>query len=169
MGGIAPSGGSAGAPRTLDFVGDNLAQLVFALDLPDGVQPTSAGISLTYDVNDPTAPAFIETSLVHADAEAVMGVLPPPQAGRNYHVFAMANAAKEKTRTLQVFARGLQKRPTPLLNIVPRLCSMGTVDKTRTTYTLRVVLPGRGPINPLISNETLAALEARSATIGPCR
>jgi hypothetical protein len=169
MGGIAPaSSGSSGAGRQIDLVEDNLANLVFALDLPDNVQPTSAGISFSYDVNDKTAPAYLDTSLARGDAEAVMGALPPPDAGRSYHVFAPSDVAKERLRSLQTFARGMAKRPSPLVNIIPRLCASGAVDRARTTVTVRVVLPGRGAITPLIANETLAALEARSGTIPAC-
>lgn len=166
LGGLAPSG--SGAPRALDLVADDLSALVFALDLPDGVEPTDAGPSFSYDVNDPNAPPFLDAALVRADADAVMAALPPPTAGRSYHVYALSDAARERMRALQAFARGLIKAPRPTVNLVPRLCLAGKADRASTTVTVWVVLPGRGALRPLIAAESLASLEARSAAIPAC-
>jgi uncharacterized protein YceK len=170
MGGIAPApgGGSSGGARQLDYTNDNLANLIFALDLPDGVQPTAAGISFSYDANDEKAPDYLDTQLVRGDAEAAMGSLPAPAAGRSYHVFVLSDPARERIRAIQNFVRVQQKKLLPLVNIVPRLCVSGAVDKARTTYDIRVVLPGRGALVPIIAGETLAGLETRSATIPAC-
>jgi hypothetical protein len=169
MGGIAPAGGGgSGGARQLDFANDNLANLIFALDLPDAVQPTAAGISFSYDANDEKAPAYLDTALVRGDAEAVMSSLPPPEAGRSYHVFVLSEAAREKLRALQNYVRVQPKRPLPLVNVIPRLCVTGQVDRARTTFSVRVVLPGRGAIAPLVAGESLASLEARSTAIPAC-
>jgi hypothetical protein len=170
MGGLAPAGGGApaGGPRALDLVGDSLPDLVFALDLPDTLRPTAAGMTFSYDVNDPKAPVFLETSLVRADADAIVGVLPTPAAGRSYHVFALSQQARERLRSLQTFARGLEKRPAPLLNVVPRLCSSGALDRARSTVSVRIVLPGRGPLLPLVADEPLGQLESHSGAVAAC-
>ena len=166
LGGLAPS--SSGGPRSVDLVADDLAGLVFALDLPVNVEPAAAGPDFSYNVNDPTAPPFLATVLVRADAELVMAAVPPPEAGRSYHVYVLPDAAREKMRALQAFARALPRAPMPTVSIVPRLCLAGSVDRANTTHAVRVVLPGRGALKPLIASETLASLEARSSAIPAC-
>ncbi|HHY48828.1 MAG TPA: hypothetical protein GYA10_03690, partial [Alphaproteobacteria bacterium] len=167
LGGIAPSSGS-GAPRDLDLVADDLSALIFALDLPESVEAAEQGPLFAYAINDKAAPPYLETTLVLADADLVMGALPPPAAGHSYRVYALGDAARQKLRALQAFARAQAKRPSVTVNIVPRLCLPAPVSKSATTYSIRVVLPGRGALRPLIADERLDALEARSAVIPPC-
>jgi hypothetical protein len=168
LGGLAPSGGGSGGARPVDLVADDLANIVFALDLPQNVEPAEAGPSFAYDVNDKDAPPFLDTVLVRGDADAVMAALPAPEAGRSYHVYVLNDAAREKMRALQRFARTLPKAPMPIVNIVPRLCLAGAADKGRSSFAVRIVLPGRGALQPLIAAESLGALEARSAAIPAC-
>lgn len=165
LGGLAPS---SSGPRSIDLVTDDLAGLVFALDLPGNVEPADAGPDFSYNVNDPKAPPFLSTVLVRADAELVMAALPPPETGRSYHVYVLPDAARERMRALQAFARTLPRAPVPTVSIVPRLCLAGNVDKANTTFAVQVVLPGRGALRPLIASESLASLEARSSAIPIC-
>jgi hypothetical protein len=167
MGGLAPAS-SSGAPRSINLVADDLSALVFALDLPDNVRPAASGPNFSYDVNDENAPPYLDTALVLGDADAVMAALPAPAAGRSYHIYVLSDPAREKIRAMQTFARNLPRAPLPTVVIVPRLCLAAPVDKASTTVTVRVVLPGRGALQPLIAAESLSALEARSATILNC-
>jgi hypothetical protein len=167
LGGLSPASSSA-APRSLDLLADDLSVLVFALDLPDSVQPAATGPSFSYDVNDPQAPPFLDTALVLGDADAVMAALPAPAAGRSYHVYVLSDPARERMRALQAFARGRSEAPAPTVGIVPRLCLAAPIDKASATIAVRVVLPGRGALQPLIAAESLSALEARSAAIPNC-
>jgi hypothetical protein len=166
MGGLSPASSSS-APRSIDLVADDLSALVFALDLPDTVRPAASGPNFSYDVNDENAPPFLDTTLVLGDADSVMAALPAPEAGRSYHVYVLSDAARERMRALQTFARGLPKTPVPTVGIVPRLCFAASPDKTA-SFSVRVVLPGRGALKPLIAAESLGALEARSTSILAC-
>lgn len=152
LGGLSPTDTAA-----LNLVGTDLSAALFAVDLPLSVEPA--------DPPRVTSGDALDVTLVRADAEAVMGVLPPPAEGRSYAVYGFAPADQTAVRSGQT---GLRAGQGAALSVAPRLCATGETKKDRDTVTVLAIVPGQRPI-VVAGPETIVALEARTGvSVTPC-
>lgn len=133
-----------------DLAGTDLATAVFAIDMPLSIEPID-GPRVRYG-------AALDVTLIRADAESVMAVLPPPPEGRSYAIYAFAAEDQAKVRAAQAAAvagRGA------VLAVAPRLCATSDMRRDRDTVTVLAVVPGQRPVT-IVGPETIAMLESRT-------
>jgi len=143
-------------------VHDDVANLLFVLDLPDAVQPLPDGnkLGLGYALPGP-----LKVGLVRADAGELAGTLPPPAAGRTYHLFEIAPAERAAIVQAQAASRGAAPVGTGLA-LEPRLCATGAVDPAKVQISMLVAAAGQAAISPPLRNQVLASLVGPS--LPPC-
>ena len=170
VGNATPPGPAA---RALDYLNDDLGNLVFALDLPTTILPQPAGSSLTLDATTAAnGTRHIQASLTLADGDAADGALPPPAAGRTYYFLGVSDKDKKSLREVQKWAKTLPSGVAPVfvLDLAPRLCANAPIDPTATNVAVLVALPNGSPLTPLIATEPLATLlaETGATTLPVC-
>lgn len=155
LGGLAPQ---TSAPA-FDLATADIATALFAVDLPASVRTTDAGPRVVYS----GSPGF-DVTLIRADAEAAVAVLPPPAEGRSYAVYAFE--PEDQTRVRAAREGGVQ--PGATFSVVPQLCLTAGARRNSDTIAVHAVLPGRGAV-PVMARETLLSLESRTGTpLPPC-
>lgn len=159
--------------RALDYLNDDVASLVLAFDMPQSLEPTPDGSVLSFHVTAPGGEArHIEARLVRADAGDIAGMLPAPQAGRTYYLFAFADADKAALRQAQAWARALPPgslQPNSLaIGLVPRFCAATPVDPAKTRFAVLLALPASVALEPLVPNEPLAAALGQGEAVPAC-
>jgi hypothetical protein len=155
--------GTTISPRALDYLNDDIASLVFALDLPYQLAPVPEDSEVTFDiVTASLGERHVTAILIRADADAVVGTLPPPAEGRGYYVFGFSEDDKTKIREAQEWVRSVRETAAdPIdgefsLGISPRFCATRPVNLLRATFSVFIALPGGEPLQPLIANRGLS-------------
>lgn len=150
--------------RNLDYFSDDLASLVFALDLPAHIRPQSDGSRVTFDVTTVAdGERHIDAILVRADSDAVAGKLPQPGNGRLFYVFRFSDDDRSALREAQAWMRELKARGTPAggqvsIGVKPRFCKTAPVNSDEDRITVHIALPGDDQLNPLLQNARLGEI-----------
>lgn len=164
--------GTAAKLRGLDYLNDDVASLLLALDLPPSLEPVQGASTISFDITTPSSgERRIKATLVAADADELAGTLPPPSGERNYYLFGFSDPDKQAIREAQAWAKTLPAGSNALsISLSPRLCRTEPVDPARTTISALVALPGAPGLAPLLSNQPLASVLASAPIkdIPPC-
>lgn len=153
--------GTASKLRGLDYLNDDVASLLIALDLPQSLEPLPDGSTLTFDARSPSGERHIKATLVPADAGELAGTLPPPADNRNYYLFGFSDADQQAIREAQAWARTLPPGAGNLsISLDPGLCRTGALDPARTMVSALIALPGATGLAPFLSNIPLSTASA---------
>ena len=160
------------ALRNLDYVNDDVANLVIAFDLPETIEPMTEGPALRFAVRSASGETRdLRAVLVRSDAGEVAGTLSPPVDGRVYYLFGFDEADKTTVRATQAWAKSQPQGQGGALGITfePRFCATETLDPTKVRFSVLVALPGSPPLAPLVRDQQLsAALEATGTALPIC-
>jgi hypothetical protein len=149
--------------RALDYLNDDIAAMIVALDLPAGIAPVPEASTLHFDFVSPTAgEKHVAAALALTDPGELAGTLPPPGNGRAYYLLGFSEGDKSALRDAQAWARALPagsvntgaKLP---ISVAPRFCATEVVDVSRATYSVLVALPGTARLEPLVLGQPIAA------------
>ncbi len=164
--------GTGSKQRTLDYLNDDVANLLLAFDLPPALEPAPAGSSLSLDIVTPASGGkHLRATLVPADAGELAGTLPPPAGERNYYLFGFSDADKAAIRDAQAWGRALPAGAATIsVGLSPGFCRTGPLDPARTTVSALVALPGVAGLSPLVSNMPLSSVLAQAGLgdVPPC-
>lgn len=164
--------GTASKLRGLDYLNDDVANLLLALDLPPSLEPVQAASTISFDITTPSSgERRIKATLIAADADDLAGTLPPPSGERNYYLFGFSDADKQAIREAQAWAKTLPAGNNALsISLSPRLCRTEPVDPAKTTISALVALPGAPGLSPLLSNQPLSSVLASAPIkdVPPC-
>ncbi|MDR3471440.1 MAG: hypothetical protein P4M09_07085 [Devosia sp.] len=168
--GFGPASPTVPTGRDIDYASDDLASLVFAVDVPTSLRPLPNKTVATLDASGPKGSKQIKATLVLTDGEAIGGLLPPPASGRTY--FFLGFAAKDKTAlvALQKWLKSLPvgSAPVTALDVSPRLCETAPLDPAATTFSVLPALPGTR-LTPLVSQDPIASIAASTGgQLPPC-
>ncbi len=158
------TGGGAPALRKLDFFADDIAALVFAVDVPVSLVPLAEASAITFAAVTPDdGERRIEASLVRADADTVAGLLPPPGRERAYYLFAFPPAARQALREAQQWMRELDPGfdavgGTLTVGVRPAFCRVGDSDAAASEVSVLIVTAGADRLEPLLDRVPLAQL-----------
>lgn len=145
--------GTASKLRGLDYLNDDVANLLVAFDLPQSLEPLPSGSTLSFDAKSPSGERHIKATLVPADADDLAGTLPPPADNRNYYLFGFSEADKQAIRDAQAWAKTLPPGAGNLsISLNPGLCRTEDLDPARTTVSALIALPGATGLAPFLSN-----------------
>lgn len=157
--------GTASKLRGLDYLNDDVANLLIAFDLPPSLEPMPGGSTLSVDTSSPTTgERHITATLVAADAADLAGTLPPPSGERNYYLFGFSDADKAAIREAQASLRPAGHDTLISISLNPRLCRTEPIDPARVTVSALIALPGAPGLSPLLSNMPLSTVLATSPT-----
>ncbi|WP_439600893.1 hypothetical protein [Devosia sp.] len=164
--------GTASKLRGLDYLNDDVANLLLALDLPPSLEPVQGASTISFDITTPSSgERRIKATLIAADADDLAGTLPPPSGERNYYLFGFSDADKQAIRETQAWAKTLPAGNNALsISLSPRLCRTEPVDPAKTTISALVALPGAPGLAPLLSNQPLSSVLASAPIkdVPPC-
>lgn len=157
--GFAPPAPAAPAGRAIDYRNDDLANLTFAVDLPQTLRPLPGGAVVTLDATGIKSSKHFKGTLALADGEAVNSVLPPPTSGRTYVLFGFAAKDKQAVRDFQKWLRAQPGAEPPViaLDVAPKLCETAPIDPATTTYGVLPALPGTALL-PIVANGPIGRL-----------
>jgi len=158
------------AARALDYRIDDLASLVFAIDLPTSFRPVPSGTVVTFDATNASAAKHFKATLVLADGEAIDGALPPPAAGRTYFLLGFSDKDKAVLRAAQQWVRALPPDAAPVtaLHIAPRLCAAGQVDPAAAEVSVVPALPDGPALTPIVAEPVATLLAETGGSLQPC-
>lgn len=158
--GLGPSQPAAPAGRMIDYRHDDLASLVFALDIPVSLRPIPGGTTASLDLSTAKGDRHVKAALVLADGDGIGASLPPPGSGRTYVMFGFAEKDKQALRAAQKWLSAQPDvAPVTVLNVTPKLCETAAIDPAATTFAIRPALPGTA-ILPLVDGAPIARLAA---------
>ncbi len=164
--------GTASKLRGLDYLNDDVANLLLALDLPPSLEPVQGASTISFDITTPSSgERRNKATLIAADADDLAGTLPPPSGERNYYLFGFSDADKQAIREAQAWAKTLPAGNNALsISLSPRLCRTEPVDPAKTTISALVALPGAPGLAPLLSNQPLSSVLASAPIkdVPPC-
>lgn len=158
--------------RALDFLKDDMASLVVALDTPAGLQPIPEASTFRFDfVSAGQGERHVSAVLALTDPGELAGTLPPPANGRAYYLFGFSDADKAALREAQAWARTLPPGTANAsgnfpVSIAPRFCSTGEIDPARASFSIHIALPGAARLEPLVIAQPVATTDGASAP--PC-
>lgn len=163
--GLGESGSAAATlpmARAVDARTDDLAAMIFVLDVPAGVQPLPEGPAASFDAGGQGAAGqHVHAVLVLADGDAIDGQLPPPATGRTYYLFGLGDRDQTTLRAAQAWAGRQTPPPATSFSVTSRLCALRPADPTA-VVSITPVLPGRPPLLPLASFPVGALAACRS-------
>lgn len=169
IGGAPPA--PAPAVRPLDVRTDDLASLIFALDLPPDVQPVENASRADLDISTPSKGArHVRAVLVLADGDSIDGGLPPLAAGHTYYLLGFSPKDQAALAEAQKWLAALPPDAAPVsaFTVTPKLCSRGPVDAAAAIFSVEAALPGGPPLAPLRGPTPLAALNG-GRSLPACR
>lgn len=148
--------------RAIDPLHDDLAHMLVAFDLPERLEPAPGGSTLTLAINSASnGERRVVATLAQADDVEMAASLPPPAAGRDYYLFALAPEDREAVIAAQRWAATLPAGTGRVVFAVnPGLCRTDTVDLNSTTVSALVATPTATRLAPLFSNTPLSAVLA---------
>lgn len=158
------SGGSADAFRELDFFADDIAALVFAVDVPVTLVPLAESSTIAFAAVTPShGERRIEATLVRADADAVAGMLPPPGRDRAYYLFEFPAPVRDELREAQQWGRALEPGFEALGGVLsvtlrPTFCRSADIDASASTVSILVVTAGGDRLEPLLDRAAITQL-----------
>ena len=144
--------------RALDYLNDDIASLVVAVDLPAPLQPVPEQSALRFDFTSAgRGERHVVAALTLTDPGELAGTLPPPGANRAYYLFGFSEADQAALREAQTWARSLPAGTGNAtgafpVSVAPRFCATEPVDLARARYSVLVALPGATRLEPLIQN-----------------
>src|SRR5690606_38265417 len=114
--------GTAAQLRSLDYLKDDIADVVLAFDVPVALEPIPSASLFRFDIVAPGhGERHLAAVLVRGDATAAAGTSPPPAEGRTYYLFAFSEVDKQALREAQAWASGLAPNPPqPRVALEPR-------------------------------------------------
>lgn len=164
--------GTASKLRGLDYLNDDVANLLLAFDLPPSLEPVQGASTISFDITTPASgERRIKATLVAADAGDLAGTLPPPTGDRNYYLFGFSDPDKQAIREAQAWAKTLPAGNNALsISLSPKLCRTEPLDPTKTTVSALVALPGVPGLAPLLNNQPLSTVLASAPIkdVPPC-
>ena len=147
------------AARPLDPKTDAVPDLIFAFNLPEGVQPLETGMIAHFDVTSAgKGSRHVKAALALADGEDVDDGLSPPPPGHTYYLFGFGDKDKAALGAAQQWLQALPPAAAPVatLTVDPRLCQIANVDPAVASFSVEIALPAGPPLTPLIAATTLA-------------
>jgi len=155
---------TASSARAVDFLNDDVANLLVAFDLPDALEPVATGSALVIDVGG----RQVRATLAETDPGDLAGTLPPPGDERTYYLFGFSDADKAAIRAAQVEGRAQPGRFG--VSFTPALCRTEKLDVAAERVSVLAALPGVGALAPLVANQPLSTVLAAQpgTTIGAC-
>jgi hypothetical protein len=154
--------GTAAKLQALDYLNDDIAGLVFALDLPAGIEPIPNQSGFAFDVTTAgKGEKHVKTTLTLADADTVDGALKPPGSGRTYYLVGFSEADKSTLRAAQAWARTIKAGgtdPQVAVTVTPRFCANVGVDPAKASFSVLVALPGANNLEPLTNGESFQSV-----------
>lgn len=164
--------GTASKLRGLDYLSDDVANLLLAFDLPPSLEPVQGASTISFDITTPSSgERRIKATLIAADADDLAGTLPPPSGERNYYLFGFSDPDKQAIREAQAWAKTLPAGNNALsISLSPRLCRTEPIDPAKTTISALIALPGAPGLAPLLSNQPLTSVLANAPIkdVPPC-
>jgi hypothetical protein len=166
-------GASAPTPppsRALDYRQDDLASVVFALDLPADLQPVQRASTARFDITTAgKGDRHLKATLVLADGDSIDGELPPPAAGRTYYLLGFADRDKQAIAGAQKWLAGLPPGSAPVVafDVTPKFCETAAIDPSVTKFSVLPALPGAGPLLPLVNAQPVTAVIG-GGQVPPC-
>lgn len=160
--------GTALQLQAIDFLNDDIASLIFALDLPQSVKPAPGGSYFQFDM---TTAGFgerrIKAVLQNADTDEVSGALPRIGDGRSFYLLKFSDEDRAKLREAQAFALDLKDKHDTvggqlIVAVVPVLCHTSSAEPEDVRFSVQITLPGKPSLQPLINNQKLSELMAKN-------
>ena len=148
--------------RSIDYLNDDVAALVFAFDMPRALQLVQNGTIFTLDITGAGKGArHIKATLVLADGDAIDGSLPPPGDGRTYYLLGFSAKDKVAISDARAWARA-QGTDAPKITaaVAPKFCAVSPVDLQATEISILAELPGAPPLTPFADKQPLSAVAA---------
>jgi hypothetical protein len=168
---LAPQ--AAAKLRALDFLNDDMASLVVAVDTPSGIQPIPEASSFRFDfVSAGQGERHVSATLTLTDPGELAGTLPPPANGRAYYLFGFSDADKTALREAQAWARALPPGTANAssnfpVSIAPKFCRTAEIDPARASFSILVALPGDARLEPLVTAQPVSAT-TNGEPVPPC-
>ena len=170
-----PVAGPAARPGTgpgFDYLTDDVAGLLLALDLPPLLEPGKAGTRVAFTITARGGEVrTVGARLVPSDAGELAATLPPPADQRNYYLFGFAEADRALIRDAQAWAR-TQPAGTASVAVAlePDLCRTGPLDPASVTVSVLLASPSGEKLPPLLRDAPLATLLAAASLppVPPC-
>lgn len=164
--------GTVSSLRALDYLNDDLSNLLVAFDVPLSLEPIPNASALNFDITTPSSgERHIRAMLAETDPGDLAGTLPPPADGRNYYLFGFSAADKAAIREAQAWAKTLPAGAgTITLSLSPSFCRTAPIDPAKVTVSVLVALSSTPNLAPLLSNQSLKTLLATAPIkdIPPC-
>lgn len=154
--------------QKVDFVGDDIASMVIAVDVPVVLVPLPEQshfvVSATARDGQTTQ---VEAILARAISADLFDTLPPPAQDRGYFIFEIAETSKAELRALQATIRqeninsstssdGVAGIITTEVDM--RFCKTAEIDPARTVFSVLIALPGSTTLDPIVSDMSLQDL-----------
>ena len=156
--------------RALDYRQDDLASVVFALDLPADLQPVRNASTARLDITTPDkGNRHLKATLVLADGDSIDGELPPPAAGRTYYLLGFADRDRKAIADAQKWLAGLPPGSAPVVafGVTPKFCETAAIDPAATQISVLPALPSAGPLLPLVNAQPVTAA-INGGQVPPC-
>lgn len=148
---IAPS--DAPALRALDPVGEDISQLIVALDLPQSLRPVADRSTLRIVYQNAAGSREVSAALAFGDPGDAAGNLPPPGPARTYYLLSFSGSSVTDIAAAQFWAR--EQSATGQLTAQPHFCRTGPVAPD-TKIAVLLALPGSAALQPLALNRPLS-------------
>ena len=147
--------------RALDYLNDDLASLVVALDVPSPLQPVPELSTFHFDFTSAgPGERHVAAALTLPDPGELAGTLPPPGNNRAEYLFGFSDADKAALREAQAWARGLPSGAASArfpVSVTPHFCTNAPADPSKLTYSVLVALPNASGLQPLANAQPIAA------------
>ena len=156
-----PQSPPAPAARAIDYRADDLAGMIFAINLPAGVQVLPKSSTARFDAGaGGAAGRHVKATFTLADGGDIDGQLPPPAAGRTYYLLGFGARDKTALRAAQAWLGEQNPPPVVSFTVTPGLC-MTSPPGPGATGSVIPVSPGKSPFLPLVTIPV--------ASVPPCR
>jgi len=168
--GLGASAPATPPSRALDYRQDELAAVVFALDLPADLHPVQRASTARFDITAAgKGERHLKATLVLADGDSIDGELPPPAAGRTYYLLGFADRDKQAIAAAQKWLAALPPGSAPVIafDVTPKFCETAAIDPSVTRFSLLPALPGAGPLLPLVNAQPVTAVIG-GGQVPPC-
>ncbi len=150
------------AGRPIDYLGDDVARLVFAIDVPRSLQLVEQASIFSLDLTTSRGARHIKARLVLADGDQIDENLPAPADGRTYYLLGFSESDQAAIRDAQAWAKaqGAEQQgievPRIISVVMPKFCAISPIDPQSTKISVLAELPDGPPLLPLAAQQPLS-------------